>query len=265
MIKITDNKETYYKLFDDFKYFHTFLVYAINDLEPDIYVDDMDNPNCAVIATPPAFIIKGEPHENYIDDVLEMFYDNSHIIAESKDWYNYFDRKFAEGAIKNKRVLFDSNSLVLDEVLKLRVELPKGVRIEKIDSNHLETEIIKNDVINRFFTKSKFIDSGFGFALMDNEDVCHGFALSNFPIYGRDIELYFRIGYDDNHIYRKKGIGTTLCTYLIEYCLNKDYFPIWDAANEVSAHIAKKIGYKVLDEWVMYNIRTKQEQKSKIN
>ncbi len=114
--------------------------------------------------------------------------------------------------------------------------------------------MIYDDVISRFFTVSDFMTNGFGFALVDERERCRGFALTNYPIVGNEVELYFRVGYDFDAQDRLHGYGTTLCTYFIEEALKRGYVPIWDSANEVSAHIARKLGYVEAKRWLMYHI-----------
>ena len=253
MIKITKDKEKYYRLFDDFKYFHTFLAYTINDHKPDIYVNHLDEPSCAVIYSFPAYLIYGDPSSEIIDDVLNLFGENSWIVTNSKKWYPLIEKHFKDEAIPHKRVMFDASKLVKEKVLKYRRELEDDMRIEMITSEHLKSGIIKHDVIDRFFTISEFTKTGFGFVLLDNKNIAQGFCLTNYPAFGQDVELYFRVGFDPSNIYREKGWGTTLCTYFIEYCMEHGYNPVWDAANDISSHIALKLGYVVSDEWIMYN------------
>jgi len=254
MREIKNQIEKYYQLFDSFEYFENFIKYAVRDLKPQIFVDNEQNPNCVVLYSYPAYFILGEPDEKYSDDVLSLFPRDSWIIASSSAWNNTINQHFQDGVITHKRTLFNSNSLDVKNILEQRKPIPKDFSIEPIQKKHIEEGMIHDDVISRFFTTCDFLENGYGFTLVDGAGTCHGFALTNYPIVGHDVELYFRVGYDFCPEFRLKGIGTTLCTYFIEESLKRGYNPVWDSANSISAHIAKKLGYVEQKEWLMYHI-----------
>ncbi|MBU1093920.1 MAG: GNAT family N-acetyltransferase [Firmicutes bacterium] len=254
MIEIKKNLEKYYQLFDTYDVFDNFIKYAVKDLKPQIYVDQKENPNCVVFYSSPAYFILGEPNEKYSTNVLGLFSKDSWIIASSNAWKKVINEHFLDAVQTHKRILFNSKSLDINNVLKQRMELPKGFSIQPIEKKHISEGMIYDDVISRFFTKSDFLIHGYGFTLIDNDETCHGFALTNYPIIGKDVELYFRVGYDHYPDFRLKGLGTTLCTYFIEESLQRGYNPVWDSANDISSHIAKKLGYIEEKEWYMYHV-----------
>jgi GNAT superfamily N-acetyltransferase len=43
--------------------------------------------------------------------------------------------------------------------------------------------------------------------------------------------------------YRRRGLATAVAAAMILYCLDHDLKPCWDAANEMSARLAEKIGF----------------------
>lgn len=253
MIKINTNEERYYKLFDNFDYFENFLKYAIRDTSPSIHVDSIANPKCVILYSKPAYFILSD--SAILDEnVFSALEKNSWIIPSSVKWKKQFESYYKDRIEVYPRVLFDSAKLNINHIISIRRPLPDGFRITPIREEHLKEGIIYQDVIRRFFTVSNFLEHGFGFALVDEEEVCQGFALTNHPVIGKKIEVYFRVGYADDPQYRGKGFGTMLCSYLLEFCLNNGYDPVWDAANEISSHIAKKFGYSVKAKWDMFHI-----------
>jgi len=119
--------------------------------------------------------------------------------------------------------------------------------------------MIRDQITSKFFLNVDFLQHGFGFALVNEQGVIHGYALTNYPIecHSHEIEVSYRVGYDDYPFYRHKGIGTTLvCQFIIE-ALNRGYLPLWDAANEISSHIARKLGYLDYYQWNMHHIINK--------
>ncbi len=161
---------------------------------------------------------------------------------------------FKETMDVHKRVLFSSEALNVSKIKEMKGELPANLKIVKIEEKHLKEGLIYDDVVSRFFTVSRFKENGFGFALTDEFETVQGFCLTNYPFKGQEIELYFRIEYDHFQDFRHKGFGIQLCSYLIEFCLEHDFDPVWDSANDTSSHIAKKLGYTEREVWYAFHV-----------
>lgn len=254
MIEIKENLKNYYQLFKSYEVFQNFIKYATRDLTPQIFVEKHENPQCIIFYSNPAFFILGEPDERYNKDVFSLFREDSWIVASSNAWKQAIEEHFKDGVVTHPRIQFSSNSLNLKHVMSQRKSIPQGLSIVPIEKKHMTDSMIYNDVISRFFTQSDFLTNGFGFALVDDQGECQGFSLTNYPIVGHEIELYFRVGYESYQDHRLQGLGTTLCTYFIEESFKRGYVPIWDSANDISTHIAKKLGYKEEKAWFMYHI-----------
>lgn len=254
MIEVTCNLEQYYQKFRTYALFNNFLKYAIRDLQPHILVDDEEKPNCIVLYSNPAYFIIGEPDIEYIEDIFKFIHRDSWIITQSEHWKLVIESYYKEQVVVHPRVLYNSKRLDINYILKQRIELPRGLSIVPIENKHLKSGMIYDDVIKRFFTISDFLKTGFGFALVGEDGFCEGFSIANYPVIGKDIELYVRVGYDSYPDYRSKGLGTTLCSYFIEEALKRGYNPVWDSANETSSHMAQKLGYVLEKAWNIYHI-----------
>jgi len=254
MIEIKERLASYYRMFDSYDVFQNFLKYAIRDLAPRIFVDAVDHPRCVVLQSFPAYFLLGEPDETEVSDVFSLFDENSWIVASSNAWRRPIEDHFKENVMTHPRVLFRSDALSIEHVRSQRKSLPDGLSIVPIEPKHLSDGMIKDDVVSRFFTVSDFMRNGFGFALVDGRDACLGFCLTNYPIVGTEVELYVRVEYDFDAEHRLHGVGTTLSAHFIEESLKRGYTPVWDAANDISAHIAKKLGYVAAKEWFMYHV-----------
>jgi hypothetical protein len=254
MFEILGNLKQYYARFEAFPVFETFLLYAIKDMKPRIFVDAIDQPQCLVLISPPAFFILGEPREEVAKEVFALFHHDAWVIAASASWGAWIRDAFQANVVLHKRICFASDQLDLEHIRKQRKPLPPGLSIVPIDSALACHGIVYDDVVSRFFTKSDFSTHGFGFALVDHQGIAQGFALTNYPMVPPNVELYFRVGYDSYPEYRGQGYGTSLCSYFIEAALTRGYTPIWDSANDISAHIALKLGFRIDHEWEMYHI-----------
>ncbi|MDX9807943.1 MAG: GNAT family N-acetyltransferase [Acholeplasma sp.] len=253
MIKVSNPNE-YYPQFDSYPVFHNFIKYAIKDLSPDIYVDQLDHPNCYVLYSYPAYFILGKPSIAYETEVCQLFGHNSWIINNDISWDVVLKKHFDTEIQSHPKIQFDSNKLSLEHILQYKKPLPSGLKIVPIDESHLVSGMVKADVVSRFFTVSSFKEHGYGFVLVDDSNHVKGFALTNYPMVGKEIELYFRVGYDFEINHRNQGLGTALCAYFIEETYKRGLIPIWDSANEISAHIARKLGFVEMIHWSMYHV-----------
>lgn len=242
------------KLFQNFPVFENYIHFAFDYLEPEIWVNSPENPTVSYFYTPPAYLLNGVPEPDDADPIFASMPENSWILVSDEAWKPHLERFFGEKLETHPRTLFNASSLQLDHVRSLKAALPADLKLVRIGADQVrQTEsLFHRDVLRRFFGKADFLQDGFGFCVMDGEALA-GFAASNYPIRENVLEVYVRVM--DEPRYRQKGLGMTLCATLIEYCLEHKIEPVWDAANDVSAHMAKKLGYTVEKEWEMYHLR----------
>ena len=254
MIKINKEKnKDYQNLFLEFEYFRNYIKFAFNDADVDIYVDKENNPSVALMEHGPICFICGKATDENAGKIFNKLKKGSWVVPQNGQWSIMLEQKYPNAEFYD-RTLFDSSNLDLNHIMTMKKEPPKGFRIEPIKEKYLERGLIQGDVTRRFFPDDCFMEKGFGFALLDQFDNVHGFALTNFPYYDNEVELYFRVGTEDYQNYRRLGMGTTLCVYFIEECFKRGLDPVWDSAHEVSANIAKKFGYIPRKKWKMYHL-----------
>lgn len=250
-----DKNKSYHYLFESFGHFENLIRFILHYETYTIMVDDVSNPSTAILQYGPVVFVQGKPGRIDPNIIFEKVQKNQWIVPCCEEWDPYIQAYFEDRIEIHNRVLFDPSSLELKEVLKIKKDLPTGMRIEPISSTHIEDKegMIYQDLIRKFYINHDFLETGRGIVLLDGDFVV-GYAASDNPIVGNDLELMFRVGYDNFTTYRGKGYGILLCVYFIEDCLNNNYVPSWDAANDISAHIALKLGYTKKKKWKMFHI-----------
>ncbi len=256
MIELTkEESKKYYQGFLDFPHFHRFIDFIITDHSPVCYVDKTNESDFAIMHFPPAYFLKGLPSLANCQKLKSLISGRAYIIPESDDWHQSMIETFEDRITIHKRTLFSSKSLSKTHLESLIFALPDDLKIVPISQEHLkEDSIVYQDVISRFYTVRSFSDYGAGFVLVKKNQVL-GFALANHPFDTDELELYFRVGFDSDPKYRKKGYGTLLCVYFLLWCLDHSITPVWDSAHEVSANIARKLGFTELENWNMYELK----------
>ena len=254
MIKVEHQKKILDKL-SDYPVFHLFIKYAISEDKYDLYVDQKEDPKTIIMHVPPAFVLYGEVPMNHTDDVKNLMKKGSWIISPNVLWDTYLTQIYENNIQSHPRIQFDEQFLDIVHLNSLRKPLPEGLRLVNIDESNVNQWMIEGQITSRFFVNRPFLKHGFGLCLLDEKNEVQGFALTNYPVEeGNEIEVSYRIGYDDFEVYRKRGIGTTLVSMFLEMAIKKGYRPIWDAATDISAHIAKKLGYIEKKKWMMHHI-----------
>ena len=87
----------------------------------------------------------------------------------------------------------------------------------------------------------------FGFGIFDGEKII-SLALAASPMYTNHFEIHIET--DPEH--QKKGLAAIVCAKLIEYSLQNNLVPHWDADNEPSAKLAIKLGFSNPEKYYAY-------------
>ncbi len=257
LIKVAQaDSPKYYAIFQQFEHFSNYINFAIEFFTPEIWVDDKAQPTLACFYTAPAWFLWGDPDTKDVAPLLEMLPADSWLVPSSDRWDRPLTAYFGEKLITHQRASFDSASLSLEHLRRLKSEVPAGLSIVPIDETHIndQEDMLYQDLLCKFFTAADFLQQGAGFCLLENEKIV-GFAAANYPIRNQVLEVYIRVDYNDDPRHRQKGLGTQLGVALLEYCLENGLDPHWDAANDVSVRLALKLGYTPAHNWKMYHLQ----------
>ena len=233
----------------------TIFNYAYDNQKGKLEVDNLDDPEYAKFSYVNFMFFTGRADENKAEAILATFPPRIAIVAEDKDWYQLFEAYFSsKEGIKfgqQDRVKFSSDSITKEHLHSLKKPLPEGFRLKRITQPILENlPPSLNPHIKMFFeSEEKFLEKGMGFCILDGDKpIC--FASSFIPIYDDSLEV--EIDTVDDPKYRRKGFATAACIALLEYCLENNLTPEWDAQNEASVGLAKKLGYTEKEKWKLF-------------
>lgn len=168
------------------------------------------------------------------DKVLSELYSNNLInVAENKD-------NKESGIIElNTRINFKFNQEKYIE--KKKMILPQTCTIVQTDKK-IYNEMIGSVIPSGFWdSEVDFINNGIGFSLLCNKKI----ATTAYSAFIHDNKL--ELGIETIPEFRGKGFAQLACSALIDYCIVKDYEPIWACRleNTGSYKLAEKLGFKV--------------------
>lgn len=257
LIRVSREKNSEFRyLFDEFTYFENYINFAFDYSEPEVWVNRLEEPTAAYFFNSPAYFFVGDPESVDQSRTFAKIPDRGWLLASNERWNEKIKSYFTGRLEMHARTQFSSHKLDINHIRQMKRDLPEGIDVVKINSDHIRQEagILTKDVLNPYFANADFMEKGFGFCAI-HQDRIVGFAASNFPIRDRVLEIFIKV--EESTEYRQKGLGITLAATLIEYCLEHEIEPFWDAANQISAHIAEKLGYVVDRKWEMFRTLSK--------
>ena len=245
----------YSEAFHDFPFFHNHLEYVLKHAPCDIWVDSLENPRFRVLHSAPAFFLMGDPEGCDVKGILERIGTNSWIVPENETWEEPLQAYFSGRLVPHRRTQFDASFLDLGCLESLKRPLSPGYELIPIGPEQAEDKegMLYADLLRNFFPAGDFLEKGLGFCILENREVI-GFAASNYPLEGNELEVYIRVDFNSDPRHRNQGMGTQLGIALLEHCLKRNLIPEWDSANEISARLARKLGYVAKREWKMFHI-----------
>ena len=150
---------------------------------------------------------------------------------------------FGAEAKAGKRCAFHKGGEAFDpEALNRMVQCaPDGVAVAPFDRALYHQALGQpwsRDFVSQFRDADDFLNRGLGFAAVCGGEMVGG--ASSYTCYSQGIEIQVETRSD----WQRRGIASACCAALILECLKRGLYPSWDAANPVSAALAKKLGYR---------------------
>ncbi len=207
-----------------------------------IYVENPENPQIALLSHASFYILAGNSKHKNAREILSYIPHHKIILIPNDDWVELLKKYWGIRLVekKNDRTKFVSSRLNLNHIKKFKEELPKGLIIEHINPQNAQffDKTMKEIFFFLFGSLEVFFEKGFGFCIREGDNIIGGATTGN-PIYDNTFEVQVYIKKE----YRRKGLATILCAYLIEYSLENGIEPHWDAENKKSVKLALKLGY----------------------
>lgn len=229
-------------LFNEVTYWSSAILGMIEGNVGDIYVDDIEEPSVALLHNKIIQIICGNPKAEAITELLKLI-PKIAVIQHPKDnnWIELLQSFFKDKLQYQNRTKFSSQDLNLEQIRSLKTPIPDGFTIVELSESIINRfdEHLTSQYEMFYGSIANFISKGFGFCALDAKGEIASLAACANPLYNNE----FEIDISTNPNYRRMGLATITCAYLIEYSLLNGFIPHWDAANEISTNLALKLGY----------------------
>ncbi len=219
-----------------------------------IYVDDLETPKSAMAILGDFCYFAGAPLEELVAFKPTHLQQDFIIMGpQNEDWSALIEKVFKEKAKRVSRYALKKQGTKFDaEQLRKVVEnLSSEYELRMIDEElyHkcLEEEWSR-DFVKQYDDYPMYEKLGLGVMILkDGQPVAGASSYSSFQG-GIEIEIVTK------KEYRRQGLAYVNAAKLILECLERDWYPSWDAQNLWSAALANKLGYEDAGEYTSYEI-----------
>lgn len=175
------------------------------------------------------------------------------MVPQNEEWgklieecYGMKAKKVSRYAIKKEPYIFDREKLQ-----QALLTLPEDLEIKMMDEesfNQCRENKWSRDLISQFPDYAAYQKLGLGAVIMKEGKVVCG--ASSYSRYKDGIEIEI----DTKEEYRKRGLAYICAAKLILACLERNWYPSWDAQNKISVALAEKLGYHYSHTYTAYEI-----------
>jgi RimJ/RimL family protein N-acetyltransferase len=127
--------------------------------------------------------------------------------------------------------------------------LPEGFELERVGPDSVAAfEELADSLVYNFKSLEDFLERGVGFGIRHRDRFVAG--CSSFAISSRSLEFEIETHPD----YQRRGLALVAGARMLEHCLDHSLEPCWDAAHEVSARLAERLGFGQRRPYTAYQL-----------
>lgn len=244
------NSPSIRKLFEDHKRERAIIRSVLELGRGDVFVDNSNEPKFGLLVFKPLIFLGGDSESETAVKWVRNAPEMRLLIPPDNEWDRLIRRELLSRLMVQKRTCFNPDTLELEHVRNLKKEIPSGFELGAMDREAVEglDKTLIQPIELFFESVDEFLEMSIGFCVKRGEEVA-SMACPAFPFVE---EFEIQVVTLDRPEFRRKGLATVVCAALIEYALENDLIPHWDAANEASVNLALKLGYSDPDRWYAY-------------
>lgn len=217
-------------------------------------IQEVKNPKSVEALLGDFCFFSGEPSRELVmykpewckQDFIIMVPQNEAWATLIEECYREKSKKVTRYAIKKEPDVFDK-AFLQDVVSKLPNDYEMKMMDEKLFLHCKEIGWCR-DLVSQYSNYEIYCKHGLGAIILKDGEPVSG--ASSYSSYQGGIEIEI----DTKEEYRRKGLAFICGAKLILECLERGWYPSWDAQNKWSVALAEKLGYHFDHEYVAYEI-----------
>lgn len=240
------------ELFESWKEEETIISSCLHQIMGRVFGDREEAPSSAAAMLGDFTFLAGRP-----DRELAVFQPHGKeweyrlIIPQNEEWSRLIQdifpgetRKITRYRLKKEPDVFNRERL--EETVRT---LPKEYEMQKLDEawfHRCRNHSWCRDFVSNYQNYEQYQRIGLGIIILRKGEIVAG--ASSYSSYPGGIEIEI----DTREDYRRKGLAYISASALILACLEKGWYPSWDAHNKASLALAEKLGYHLDQEYTAY-------------
>ena len=223
---------------------------VLEDQMGSVFVDDVDNPQSYFIDMDGFFgYLAGDWSTEAGRDFIANTPTSRMIMAGTDGWGNALVAAFGDNAMPIERYTYSAANLSLDHLQTIASKNAQYNNIQQMDAQ-LATVEAHYFNIGEFDSVEDFIERSVGFCLLDDGKMVASAYGGLANTHAIEVSIFVE---DD---FRRKGVATALACHLLQWCLERNLTPNWDAANLESCALAEKLGYTKVGDYTAYFLKS---------
>lgn len=219
-----------------------------------VFADTRGEPRVA-LAVLDFHFLAGDPHNENALPLLQLLKPGAVVIAPTSDWQRLLAHAYSGAlAVYQQREAFEVGAFDVDKLRLFCQELPAGFTLRQVYVDEVEkfASDLAPALVCHFPSPHEFVTRGVGFGILHQGLFVAG--ASSAAIGGGKLEIEIQT----HPQFRRRGYATAVAAALILYCLEHGLKPCWDAANEPSSALARKLGYHSTGKYNAYILKQPQ-------
>ncbi len=251
MVKIDDTKKAE-PLFCNWQ--ETLIWSCLQKIMGSIYADSSEKPLSAMAVIGDFCFFAGLPNKELVLYRPEEYNQNFIImVPQNEGWAELIINAYGDKAKEVTRYAFkkEQNAFDKEKLQEAVRSLAPEYSLQMIDENIFNLCRSKDwsrDLVSQYKDYQMYEKLGIGAAILKDEELIAG--ASSYSRYQDGIEIEI----DTKKEHRRKGLAYVCGAKLILECLERKWYPSWDAQNKWSVALAKKLGYHYDHEYLAYEI-----------
>lgn len=257
MIYAMENPRNAKELFHNWE--ETLIWSCLQKVMGTVYGNDPETPQSAAAVLGDFCFFSGKPDTELVaykpegcrKDFMIMIPRDDKWAALIEACYEEKAKKVTRYAIKKEPDIFlkDDHKKRLEEIVK---GLSREFVLRPVDEETFlwcKGQEWCADWVSQYEDYGEYEKKGLGVVIL--KDGCPVAGASSYSSYREGIEIQI----DTKKEYRRRGLATVCGAALILACLEKGFYPSWDAQNKESVMLAEKLGYHFDHDYIAYEIR----------
>lgn len=219
-----------------------------------VYANDENNPSSVIAILADFCFLAGQPSRELVSFKPEWCTQDFIImVPQNNQWNEVIENCYGAKAKKVERYAMKKEPAIFnrDKLKDIVGQLSTEYTLRMIDAalfDYCKTESWCEDFVSQFSDYDSYRKKGIGVVILKD----------GFPVAGASSYTAYRDGIeieiDTKEAYRRRGLATVCGAKLILECLDRGWYPSWDAQNLWSVSLAEKLGYHFSHAYDAYEI-----------